>query len=445
MNRRNFLSALVPAASFASADLAIMEGGQQPAGAAPFPPSDYPGTQFYDDKERQQLIDVLERRQPFRWYGPGRGTPEKVATFEKELAARMQTKFALAVTSGSAALVTSLAALGVGPGDEVILPAWTWWSCYNAIILHGALPVFAELDDSLNLDPADVERKITPQTKVIMAVHLLGSPCDMDPLLASARRHGIKVLEDCAQSVGAGYKGKPLGSLGDIGMYSMQIAKNITAGEGGAVVTNDPRLFERASRFHDLGILRPPHAQWAGQNANREAEGRFPGCQFRMSEFTGGVLVAQLRKLDEIVGSARAVTRQVYAGVRGLNGLRLRRLPDPDGDNGTAVVFRFADRQQRDRFREATKTEGVPVSVPGGSVMLPVQPHIVRKVTNHPAWPSFQSARGKAMQYGPSCCPKTIELMDQFASIAIGPKFTGREADAIVAAVRKVYPRIVNA
>jgi len=147
----------------------------------------------------------------------------------------------LAVTSGTAALHTAMAALEVGPGDEVILPAWTWYSCYNTAIQAGALPVFAEIDESFNIDPKAIEPLITPQTKVIMAVHLQGNPADMDPILAIARKHGVKVLEDGSQSVGASYK-KPLGSMGDIGIYSLQQSKTITAGEGGALVTTDAGL-----------------------------------------------------------------------------------------------------------------------------------------------------------------------------------------------------------
>src|SRR6185436_1898940 len=159
------------------------------------------------------------------------------------------------------------------------------------------LPVFAEIDESFNIDPADIESKITPQTKAIMVVHLQGNPADMDRILAIAKKHRVPVVEDCAQSVGASYKGRPVGSLGDIGIYSLQLNKTITAGEGGAVVTNDPLLFERASRFHDLGGFRAPHQQAAGQTQGDW----FPGQNYRLNEFSGGVLLAQLRKLDRIV------------------------------------------------------------------------------------------------------------------------------------------------
>jgi 8-amino-3,8-dideoxy-alpha-D-manno-octulosonate transaminase len=431
MDRRRFLTAA-----------AAVTGAGRSASAKPV--RDVPlhatffGPLYYDDKERQQLIDVVETGRPFRWYGPGSQPPAKVLTFEKELAQWMHARYALAVSSGTAALQTAIAALGIGPGDEVILPAWTWHSCFNAIVLAGALPVFAEIDESFNIDPADIERHITKQTKLIMAVHLLGNPADLDLILPIARKHGIKVLEDCAQSVGGSYKGKPLGSMGDIGIYSLQINKTITAGEGGAVVTNDPLLFERASRFHDLGGLRPPHQAIVG----KPQTDWFIGSQFRMNEFSGGVLLAQLRKLDTIVGAIRSNASRVYEGVRDLPGIRFRKLPDPAGELGSAVFLGFDTKDKCERFKAAMKAENVPVGNPGGSIVLPAQPHIEKKVTAHPAWPSFNSPRGKAIQYGAACCPRTVDILSRFAGPSLDPKYTKKDTDDIVAAIRKVYPNL---
>lgn len=431
MDRRRFL-----------AGAAAVTGAARSASAKPVRDvplhANYFGPLYYDEKERQELIDVVETGRPFRWYGPGSQPPAKVLTFEKELAQWMHTRYALAVTSGTAALQTAIAALGIGPGDEVILPAWTWHSCFNAIVLAGALPVFAEIDETFNLDPADIERHITPQTKLIITVHLQGNPADLDRILPIARKHGLKVLEDCAQSVGASYKGKPLGSMGDIGIYSLQLNKTITAGEGGAVVTNDPLLFERASRFHDLGGLRPPHEKVLGKTQGDW----FIGSQFRMNEFSGGVLLAQLRKLDTIVGAIRGNARRVYDGIRDLPGIRFRKLPDPGGELGSAVFLGFDSKGKCDRFKSAMKAENVPVGNPGGSVVLPTQPHIMKKVTVHPAWPSFTSARGKAIQYGAACCPRTIDILSRFAGPSLDPKYTKKDTDDIVAAIRKVYPSI---
>jgi 8-amino-3,8-dideoxy-alpha-D-manno-octulosonate transaminase len=433
MNRRTFLVTAATAGAAGPAPAA----GHRPVRATPLRAGFY-GTQFYDEHERRQVEEVLERRQPFRWYGPGDRPPRKVADFERALAARMRTRFALALTSGTAALATALAALEVGPGDEVILPAWTWHSCYSAVVLAGALPVFAEIDESFNLDPADLEARITPQTKVILAAHLQGNPCDLARILAVARRHRLRVLEDCAQSMGASYRGRPLGSLCDVGIYSMQIYKTITSGEGGALVTGDPLLFERATRFHDLGLLRPPHREWLGRSRVED----FAGSQYRMSEFTGGVLLAQLRKLNRIVAAVRACARRVYEGVRDLPGLRLRHRPDPEGELGSAVYFGFPDRARRDRFLAAMRAENVPAQPPSGSVLLPVQPYVERKATAHPAWPSFRSARGRAIRYGAGCCPRTIGILERFAGVALDPGFGRRDADDIVAAVRKVWPAV---
>jgi 8-amino-3,8-dideoxy-alpha-D-manno-octulosonate transaminase len=437
INRRNFLATGL-AATGGSAALAA-EGGT-PVRSEPLQ-AGYWGTQFYGPEERDQLLNVLETRRPFRWYGTGKEPPDKVAAFEKEFAARMGTKYALGVTSGTAALQCAVAALEIGPGDEVILPAWTWHSCYAAIVLAGALPVFAEVDESFNLDPEDFERKITPRTKAVMAVHLQGAACDMDRILSVARRHSVKVLEDCAQSVGGSYKGRALGSMGDIGIYSLQLNKTITAGEGGAVATSDPALFERAARFHDVGGLRVPHEKMLGGSKLSP----FAGVNFRMSEFTGGVLLAQLRKLDRIVAASRERAGRAYAGIADLPGLKTRMRPDADGDIGAAVFVGFESKQRRETFLRLMNAENVPARPPSGSVILPVQPYVEAKATVHPQWPSFQTAEGRKMRYGAQACPRTIDILSRFAGVSIDPKFTTRDVDDVIAAIRKCYPASASA
>lgn len=435
MDRRKFVGAIAAAAGGASQAPAAQGGA--PVRATPLVP-DYWGPLYYDEQERQHLNEVLDTGRPFRWYGRGSQPPMKVATFEKEFAARMNSKYALAVTSGTAALETAMAALQIGPGDEVIIPAWTWHSSATSVVRAGALPVFAEIDESFNIDPSDIEHRITKKTKVIMAVHLQGCPADMDAILPIARKHGIKVLEDCAQSVGGSYKGKPLGSMGDISIYSHQLNKTITAGEGGSVVTNDPVLFERASRFHDLGSLRGLHGGIVG----KPTLDVFVGANYRMSEFTGGVMLAQVRKLDRIVSAVRANAKRVYDGIRDLPGIRFRHLPDPEGDLGTAVFVRFDSKEKRVKFQALMKAENIPVAPPGGSVVMPVLPYIVNKVTVHPDWPTWTSARGKSIKYGPATCPRTLDILDRFAGPSLDPKYTKRDTDDIIAAIRKVYPAI---
>ena len=390
------------------------------------------GPAFYGEAEQKELTDVIESRNPFRFYA---GPNSKVLAFEREFAAYMGTKFALGVTSGTAALQVAMAALGIGPGDEVILPAWTWHSCFNAVVLAGGLPVIAEIDETFNIDPDGIERHITPRTKAIMAVHLQGNPCQIDRVVAIARKHNLRLVEDAAQSVGASFKGQKLGTFGDIGIYSLQQNKTITAGEGGAVVTNDPLLFERAARFHDLGGIRPVHKEMLG----KESAEWFAGANYRMSEFTGGILLAQTRKMDRIISGARSAARRVYQGITDLPGIELRKRPDPEGELGSGVFLGFKGREERDRFVAALKAEGVPAAGPVGSVILPLLPYVQKKATPHPDWPSFNTARGKAIRYGPETCSKTVAILNRFGGPLIDPKYTSSDADYIAAVVRKVY------
>ncbi|MEK7405233.1 MAG: DegT/DnrJ/EryC1/StrS family aminotransferase [Acidobacteriota bacterium] len=433
--RRAFLAAIpaIPFVRLRAGGNARSQSGGQPVRATALPESSYPGTQFYDEQEYREVSDVLESRTLFRWYGPK--TPRKVAQFEEEFARFMGAKYALAVTSGTAALHCALTALDVGPGDEVILPAWTWYSCYNAVLLTGALPVFAEVDESFNIDPNDIDKKITPRTKAIMVVHLYGCPADMDGILAVARKHKVRILEDAAQSVGAQYRGRRLGSIGDIGIYSFQISKTITAGEGGAVVTNDPLLFERATRFHDLGILRPGHETALG----KAGMAFFVGTNYRMNEMTGGVMRAQLRKLETLIGLCRRNLRSVKEQAGNLAGLKLRRSPDPDGEIGLVVYPILKTKEQRDKYVQALRAENIAASAPPGSPFLPAVPYIEKKIAPHAAWPSFNSPRGQAMRYGVECCPRTLDLRNRAVYIPIGPKYTAADTKDIAAAIRKVH------
>jgi 8-amino-3,8-dideoxy-alpha-D-manno-octulosonate transaminase len=438
-SRRDFLrqgAALLPlagvAATWASPACAADLTGNP---TAPIDPG-YVGPQSFDAQERQALAEVIESGSPFRYWGPGQ--PDKVRKFEEAFAACMGRRFALGLTSGTAALDCAVAALGIGPGDEVIVPAYTWWSDYTCVVHAGALPVFADIDRTLNLDPEDFVRRITPRTKAVIVVHLLGSPADLSPILEAARKHRIRVIEDCAQCVGGSYQGAPLGSLGDIGIYSFQINKMITAGEGGALVTDDPQLYERAVRFHDMGNLHGLFQQRLGGSH----EPHFAGENFRMSELTGAVVGAQLPKLPAMIERLREHAGVIRAGIGSLPGLRLRRLPDPAGDIGYAVHFEVANRSQRDRCIAALRQRHIPASPLSGSVLLPIQDSVVHKRTRHPDWPSFTSAEGRAIQYGPDACAQTLELFDRFVQIRVGANYTSRIDQYIVAQVMEVWDNL---
>ena len=270
-----------------------------------------------------------------------------------------------------------------------------------------------------------------------MAVHLQGNPADMDPILAIARKHSLKVLEDGSQSVGASYKGRPLGSMGDIGIYSLQQSKTITAGEGGALVTSDPYLFERACRFHDVTRA---HA------ISRASCDFMPGLNYRMNEFTGGVLLAQLRKLDTIIGDVRRNARRVYSGIRDVPGARMRRLPDPQGELGTGIFLGFRHegrapaicRRDEGRGRAGVGSRRFGNFAGGAGDRAEGDGDAAVAV-------SFNSDRGKAIRYGRECCPRTIDILGRFAGVMMNPKYTERDTDDAIAAVRKVHPAIVRA
>ena len=391
------------------------------------------GPQFFDEREERALMDVLESGSPFRYWGPGK--PEKVLRFEEDFARYMGTRFTLGVTSGTAALDCAVAGLGIGPGDEVIVPAYTWWSDYTCVVHAGALPVFADIDRTFNLDPADFERKITPRTKAVIAVHLLGGPCDMDPIMEIARKHDVKVLEDCAQCVGGSYHGKKLGSIGDVGIYSFQINKMITSGEGGAVVTSDPLIYERAARFHDMGTIRRLFTDRIGSSQVPT----FAGENFRMSELTGAVLGAQLTKLDSMIAELRRHAGAIHDGIKTIAGIQLRHRPDPAGDIGYAVYFETPDKATRDRCIRELRERKVPASTLTGSVLLPIAESVINKRTRHPAWPSFNTPEGKQIQYGPDCCRQTLGIFDRFVQVRIGARYTQRIDDYIVDAIRQVH------
>jgi 8-amino-3,8-dideoxy-alpha-D-manno-octulosonate transaminase len=436
LTRRDFLAATgLTAISAGAIGLGLptppIKAGQASAEAPKIEPG-YVGPSYFDEREEAALREVLESQSPFRYWGSGK--PVKVRNFEDNFAKHMGVRYALGVTSGTAALDCAVAGLGLGPGDEVIVPAYTWWSDYTCVVHACAMPVFADIDRTFNLDPQDFERKITARTKAVIAVHLLGGPCDLAPILETARKGGVAVIEDCAQCVGGSYQGKKLGSLGNVGIYSFQVNKMITSGEGGALVTNDPLIYERAARFHDMGTLNGLFHERLG--ASQAAT--FAGENFRMSEFTGAVLGAQLPKLDTMIAQMRQHAEAILEGIKNVPGIRLRHRPDPAGDIGYAVYFEVPDKARRDGCIQELRNRRVPASTLTGSVFLPGQESIMNKRARHPDWPLFATPEGKKVKYGPEDFRQTQGILDRFVQVRIGPKYTQRIDDYIIEAIRKV-------
>jgi dTDP-4-amino-4,6-dideoxygalactose transaminase len=394
------------------------------------------GAALIGAEEEALVLDVVRRKEPFRYYGTGSTPPPMAANLEKEFAAKMGTRFALAVTSGTAALEVALGALGVGPGDEVILPAYSWISCFTAVVRLGALPVLAEIDDTLCLAVGEITRLATPRTKAVMVVHYQGVAADMEPLLAEAAACGIKVIEDCAESPGAVYHGKRIGSWGDIGTFSFQFQKSMTSGEGGMVITDDPLLYERAVRMHDIGNLRPHHRQQI------EPQGtQFCGSQFRMGELAAAMALAQLRKLDGIREHCRALQTRIVESLHDVPGLALRRLPDASGDSGIEVYLRLPDAETAALVRERLNELNVHSGKTTGTYCHFAADYCRLAQAHAPsASPFFKEfSTWPAPGYREEDFPRTMALTDKFVALPLGVLFTMEDADYIAACVKSVY------
>ncbi len=312
-----------------------------------------PGAYWFGKEEMEAAMEVLQGGYLFR-YGSetDRGFLHKVSDLEKEFSAYCKADHALATSSGTAALVASVVALGLKPGDEIIVPAYTFVASYSSVIFTGIVPVLAEIDDSLTIDPLAIEHKITPRTKAIMPVHMLGNPCDMDPIMTIARKHNLLVLEDCCQAAGASYKGKKVGTMGDIGAFSLNIFKTINSGDGGLVVTNDKTLYETAFAVHDQGHKPLRFGVEVGSRS-------ILGLNFRMNEITAAIGLAQLRKIDHIVATLREKRDKFKNLISGAKGFHFRKLNDPDGDCATLCTVIFDTREQAVKVTRALGSKTV--------------------------------------------------------------------------------------
>lgn len=261
---------------------------------------------------------------------------QETAHFELELAQKMGSKYALCVSEGTTALMSALAGLGVRPGDEVIVPTYTYIATASAVLAVGAIPILADIDDSLTLSPVAVERAITSRTRAILPVHMAGMPCDMDALSLLAKKHGLFLIEDACQAVGGSYKGRHLGTIGDAGAMSFNYFKIISAGEGGALLTSNEMVYKRASIYHDSGAAFWPYTE------DRDVP-FFVGCAARVSEITGAILRVQLTRLDGILKDLRRIRRQILDESRGLVPIRSN---DIDGDCGINAAFRFETEEE---------------------------------------------------------------------------------------------------
>ena len=383
----------------------------------------FPGGMEVGREELEALARVIESKNLFRYYGVGDG-PDEVASFEREFAELIGAKHALCLNAGSSALICALIGAGVGEGDEVIVPAYTWNATPNAVLATRALPVLAEVDESLTLDPADVERKITPRTRAILPVHMRGAPAAMDELVAIAKKHELVLIEDVCQAAGATYRGRRLGTFGDAGAFSLQFNKIITTGEGGVLITDRDDLLGLALDVHDCA------------NSVRRGVGlpKFAGYNFRASELTGAMARVQLTRLDGLLERMRANHARLASQVGGLPGLELRRGSDDDGDAGIALIA-FADHAAR-------AAEAVAALNAEGVLAMQIYSPATPDLHVFPYWAPVLEALEAAGADRPDC-PRTLELLERTIHVDVSPLCNEQDLDEIAFAFEKVAKQVL--
>ncbi|SHK65898.1 dTDP-4-amino-4,6-dideoxygalactose transaminase [Maribacter aquivivus] len=292
-----------------------------------------PGFELFGESEKSQVQDVLDSGVLMRYGFDGmRNNHWKALELEAALSKRMESKYAQLVSSGTAALTVALASAGVGAGDEVIMPTFTFVASFESILAIGAIPILVDVDDTLTLSPEAVENAITDKTKVVMPVHMCGSMADLGALKAICDKHNLLLLEDACQAIGGSYDGKPLGSYGDLGCFSFDYVKTITCGEGGAIITNNEQYKINADHYSDHGH------DHVGNNRGTETH-PFLGYNFRISELHAAVGCAQIERLDDFLSIQKKNYTVLRDALSPLANITFRKVPEGGVENYSFISF----------------------------------------------------------------------------------------------------------
>ncbi len=378
------------------------------------------------EPEVEAVRKVLMSHQLFRIGGE----LQEVNNFERELREKMGVNHCLCLASGTGALIASLAALGVGPGDEVIVPGYTFIATAIAALAVGAIPVVAEINETMTLDMDDVERKITPNTKCVIPVHIQGFPCDMERLMQLKEKYGFYVVEDACQADGGSFHGKRLGTIGDCGAYSFNYFKIISAGEGGAMVTNDIDLYQRAIIYHDCGS-----AFWTYETPITAP--LYTGTNMRVSEVTGAILRVQLTRLDGILADLRRVKRAITEAVADLPMLRVNPSNDLDGDCGVCLPFIFDDAVTAEKFEKLI----------GGTRPINTGKHVYREWTpilekrgaHISAMNPYENPAnaGLRLDTREDSCPRTLDILSRTVYQMLNCDWTDADLAEVIEKIRQ--------
>jgi len=414
---------------------------EAPARAKPLP-LEFPGVHYFDDQEIDAALRVLRSKSLFRYYGVD--LQKETEKFEQEFAHAVGVRHAIAVASGTSALSVSLSALGVGPGQEVIVPAYMWVSVIGAVVSLGAIPVLADIDNTFCLDPEDVAQKITPRTSGIILVHMSGAPGDARAIQKIAKDKGLFLLEDCAQCNGGSIGGQKVGTFGNMGIFSFQMNKNMSSGEGGCVVTSDDQLYRRAFACHDLGYARDENGRLVFNDPTLCLWGR--GC--RMDELRAAILRVQLRKLPTIIGAMRRSKYRIRQALEQFREVRLRKIQDPLGDTGCFLITTFQDSETARRVNRMLRAEGLVTSPEGVSdiVMTDWGLHLyynnvslaMRASADRGGFPwNLAENAGLGGNYAKGACPVADSLFESSILLPIPSCLTEQDEAEIIAAFEK--------
>lgn len=413
-----------------------IEGGV-PVNQEPWP-STMIGPEAIGDEEIAAVTAVLRSKKLFRFLD---AEHSRCAALERHFREMTGSKHALAVGGGTSALICGLTGTGVGDGDEVIIPAYTYIATAAAVLICGGLPVIAEIDESLCIDPQAVEALITPRTKAIMPVHMRGYNCDMDAIMGVAARHNLVVIEDTAQACGGSYRGRRLGSFGKAGCFSLQQYKIITAGEGGVIVTNDDEVFERAALRHDSAMC-----FWSSAGHTVRP---FAGENLRMDEMSGALACVQFSRLDGILARCRALRNRVQEGLCGIPGLRIHTPNDPAGDCGISLAMFLPTADSAKQFAQALNAEGIPCGslydkgIPDRHIYCHWEYVMEKQSADSSGWPWNSPLHDAGRSYSPEMCPRTLDLLGRTIMLSFSQTYEDRHADLMIAGVRKVAGKLL--
>ncbi len=397
-----------------------------------------PGFELFGAQERKEVNDVLETGILMRYgFDGARKGMWKAKELEQEICKRFGTQYTQLVSSGTAALSTAMAALGIGAGDEVIMPTFTFVASFEAVLSVGAIPVLTDIDDTLTLDPKAVEAAITPRTKAVMPVHMCGSMAQMDELKAICDAHKLLLLEDACQAIGATYKGKSVGTIGDAGTFSFDFVKIITCAEGGAIITNNKETYEKCDQYSDHGH------DHAGKDRGADLH-PYLGYNYRISELHAAVGLAQVRRIDEFLELQLRNHSILKKTLEKVDGLTFRRIPDPAGDAGSFLSFMLPTE---DMARDAVK--GFEAAGLGGNFYYYDNNwHYIRKWQHlqNGSWMNrlYDDQKKQVMHYANQAFPASDAIISRNISTLISLVWTEEQAQQRADKMAEVLNKVIK-